>query len=173
MVAAPVALAAAGFTSSGVAAGSMAAAYQATLGGVIAKGSVFAALQSFGAAGLPAMAQATTAVAGAGVGGSLAAACRKLFGGNKTEGGDGGKGDGGKGDGGKGNGGEGEAATEPEAANAASEDRRDLKDEKDICAETCTKSTDEKPSKKAEEQEPSHQNMENEEAAKKRDSFRK
>lgn len=188
VVAAPVALAAAGFTSSGVAAGSMAAAYQATLGGVIAKGSVFAALQSFGAAGLPAMAQATTAVAGAGVGGSLAAACRKLFGGNKTEGGDGGegdggkgdggegdggKGDGGKGDGGKGNGGEGEAATEPEAANAASEDRRDLKDEKDICAETCTKSTDEKPSKKAEEQEPSHQNMENEEAAKKRDSFRK
>ncbi|KAH6924155.1 hypothetical protein HPB50_013076 [Hyalomma asiaticum] len=74
VVAAPVVLAAAGFTSSGVAAGSMAAAYQATLGGVIAKGSVFAALQSFGAAGLPAMAQATTAVAGAGVGGSLAAA---------------------------------------------------------------------------------------------------
>ncbi|XP_075726226.1 uncharacterized protein LOC119179083 [Rhipicephalus microplus] len=35
---APLALAAVGFTSSGVAAGSMAAAYQATLGGVIAKG---------------------------------------------------------------------------------------------------------------------------------------
>ncbi|KAL3207733.1 hypothetical protein MRX96_039551 [Rhipicephalus microplus] len=52
-----IALAAVGFTSSGVAAGSMAAAYQATLGGVIAKGSTFALLQSAGAAGLSAATQ--------------------------------------------------------------------------------------------------------------------
>lgn len=158
VAAAPLALAAVGFTSSGVASGSMAAAYQATLGGVIAKGSVFAALQSAGAAGLSAMAQATTAAVGAGAGVSAAAACRNVFGGNETGGGDGG---------------EGEAGTISEAADGAIEERRDLKDEKDVCADTYTKSTDRKASKKVEEQEPSRQNVKNEEAARKRDAFRK
>lgn len=78
VVAAPVALAAVGFTSSGVAAGSMAAAYQATLGGVIAKGSVFAVLQSCGAAGIPAAAQAMVAAGGATVGGGIAKVSQKF-----------------------------------------------------------------------------------------------
>ncbi|KAL1469710.1 hypothetical protein MTO96_040911, partial [Rhipicephalus appendiculatus] len=76
VVAAPVALAGIGFTSSGVAAGSMAAAYQATLGGFIAKGSVFAVLQSFGAAGIPAAVQGGIAAAGATVGGGITALFR-------------------------------------------------------------------------------------------------
>ncbi|KAH7994205.1 hypothetical protein HPB51_026452 [Rhipicephalus microplus] len=70
---APVALAAVGFTSSGVAAGSLAAAYQATLGGFIAKGSVFALLQSFGAAGIPAAVQTGIAAIGAAGAGGVTA----------------------------------------------------------------------------------------------------
>ncbi|XP_075728247.1 uncharacterized protein LOC142769162 [Rhipicephalus microplus] len=70
---APVALAAVGFTSSGVAAGSLAAAYQATLGGFIAKSSVLALLQSFGTAGIPAAVQTgIAAVAATGTGGVTA-----------------------------------------------------------------------------------------------------
>ena len=57
VVAAPVALAAAGFGSAGVAAGSAAAAWQASIGNVAA-GSVFAACQSAGAAGMTASASA-------------------------------------------------------------------------------------------------------------------
>ena len=51
VVAAPVALTAAGFTAAGVAAGSAAAAVQAGIGSVAA-GSAFAAAQSAGAAGI-------------------------------------------------------------------------------------------------------------------------
>lgn len=50
-VAAPLAITAAGFTGVGVAAGSMAAGVQAGIGNVAA-GSLFAALQSAGAAGV-------------------------------------------------------------------------------------------------------------------------
>ncbi|KAM7315865.1 hypothetical protein ISCGN_005648 [Ixodes scapularis] len=51
---APAILGALGFGSAGVAAGSTAAWAQSTfLGGVIAKGSLFATLQSWGAAGIP------------------------------------------------------------------------------------------------------------------------
>lgn len=61
VVAAPVALAAAGFTTGGVAAGSVAAGIQsAVYGGTVASTSVFAGLQSAGAAGLGAT--ATTAL---------------------------------------------------------------------------------------------------------------
>jgi hypothetical protein len=45
------AISAAGFTTSGVAAGSLAATMQAGLGGMIAKGSTFALMQSAGATG--------------------------------------------------------------------------------------------------------------------------
>ncbi|KAL1465923.1 hypothetical protein MTO96_026985 [Rhipicephalus appendiculatus] len=48
VMAAPAVLAAAGFTTAGVAAGSLAAAAQATMGGVVAKGSVFAMLPELG-----------------------------------------------------------------------------------------------------------------------------
>lgn len=66
VLAAPAALSAAGFGSAGVSAGSMAAGVQSTMGGVIAKGSLFSLCQSWGAAGLPAAAQAVTAATGAG-----------------------------------------------------------------------------------------------------------
>ncbi|XP_020915346.1 interferon alpha-inducible protein 27-like protein 2A [Exaiptasia diaphana] len=53
VVAAPVALGAAGFTAGGVAAGSLAAGVQsAVYGGAVASSSVFAGLQSAGAAGI-------------------------------------------------------------------------------------------------------------------------
>ncbi|XP_054714109.1 myomesin-1-like [Uloborus diversus] len=55
----PLVVSGLGFTAGGVAAGSMAAAYQsAVLGGTIASGSAFATLQSIGAAGLAASTQA-------------------------------------------------------------------------------------------------------------------
>ena len=57
----PVLLSYAGFTSTGVASGSIAAMTQASIGNVVA-GSTFAALQSAGAAGL---ATSTTAAVGA------------------------------------------------------------------------------------------------------------
>ncbi|KAJ3336504.1 hypothetical protein HDU93_002674 [Gonapodya sp. JEL0774] len=47
----PLAVTAVGFTSSGVAAGSLAAAWQSTMGGYVAAGSIFAILQSLGATG--------------------------------------------------------------------------------------------------------------------------
>ncbi|KAL9952980.1 hypothetical protein ACROYT_G040314 [Oculina patagonica] len=66
VMAAPAVLTAAGFTSAGVAAGSVAAAAQSTFyGGYVASGSVFAAAQSAGAAGIGAKA-ATTVFAAAG-----------------------------------------------------------------------------------------------------------
>lgn len=68
VIAAPVALSAAGFGSIGVLAGSYAAGVQATMGGVVAKGSLFAVCQSWGAAGIPIATQAIIAAAGAPVG---------------------------------------------------------------------------------------------------------
>lgn len=66
VVAAPVALAAAGFTTGGVAAGSVAAGIQSTVyGGTVASTSVFAGLQSAGAAGLGVAAKSTLFTAGA------------------------------------------------------------------------------------------------------------
>ncbi|KAL3236877.1 hypothetical protein MRX96_022132 [Rhipicephalus microplus] len=68
VMAAPAVLAAAGFTAAGVAAGSLAAAAQATMGGVVAKGSLFALCQSWGAAGLPLAAKGAAATVGAWLG---------------------------------------------------------------------------------------------------------
>uniref|UniRef100_A0A224YM37 Interferon alpha-inducible protein n=1 Tax=Rhipicephalus zambeziensis TaxID=60191 RepID=A0A224YM37_9ACAR len=68
VMAAPALLAAAGFGAAGVAAGSMAAAAQATMGGVVAKGSVFAICQSWGAAGVPLAVKGVAATAGAWLG---------------------------------------------------------------------------------------------------------
>ncbi|KAH7933328.1 hypothetical protein HPB49_011566 [Dermacentor silvarum] len=68
VVAAPFVLAGLGFTSSGVATGSLAAGYQATLGGVIVKGSLFSLCQSAGAAGLAATGNATVALVAGSVG---------------------------------------------------------------------------------------------------------
>ncbi|XP_065305374.1 interferon alpha-inducible protein 27-like protein 2A [Dermacentor albipictus] len=65
LVAAPVALGAIGFGAAGVTAGSMAAAAQATMGGFVAKGSLFALCQSWGAAGIPVVAKGVLATAGA------------------------------------------------------------------------------------------------------------
>ncbi|XP_054927028.1 uncharacterized protein [Dermacentor andersoni] len=62
-----------GFGTAGVSAGSTAAGIQSTMGGFIAKGSLFSLCQSWGAVGLPAATQAATAVAGAGLGGGAAA----------------------------------------------------------------------------------------------------
>uniref|UniRef100_A0A023G0A4 Putative interferon alpha-inducible protein n=1 Tax=Amblyomma parvum TaxID=251391 RepID=A0A023G0A4_AMBPA len=65
LVAAPAVLSAAGFGAAGVAGGSLAAAVQSTMGGVVAKGSVFALCQSWGAAGIPVIAKTAVATAGA------------------------------------------------------------------------------------------------------------
>ena len=75
VVAAPVALAAAGFGSAGVAAGSAAAAWQASIGNV-AVGSVFAILQGAGAGGMAATTLAALGAAGAAVGAALCSAAR-------------------------------------------------------------------------------------------------
>eukprot|EP01098_Paradermamoeba_levis_P015305 TRINITY_DN7698_c0_g2_i1.p1 TRINITY_DN7698_c0_g2~~TRINITY_DN7698_c0_g2_i1.p1 ORF type:complete len:157 (-),score=30.62 TRINITY_DN7698_c0_g2_i1:78-548(-) len=60
---APVAIGAAGFTSAGVAVNSAAAAWMTTFGGNVVAGSVFATLQSIGAAGALSTA-ASTAILG-------------------------------------------------------------------------------------------------------------
>ncbi|XP_054927027.1 uncharacterized protein [Dermacentor andersoni] len=73
VAAVPVVLSAVGFGTAGVSAGSTAAGIQSTMGGFIAKGSLFSLCQSWGAVGLPAATQAATAVAGAGLGGGAAA----------------------------------------------------------------------------------------------------
>ena len=66
VLAAPVALTAAGFTTGGVAAGSAAAYIQsAVYGGTVASTSLFAGLQSAGAAGLGATATSSLFTAGA------------------------------------------------------------------------------------------------------------
>jgi len=68
VVAAPFVLTAAGFTSAGVAAGSIAAGIQSTVyGGTIASTSLFAGLQSAGAAGLGASAASAVFAGGAGI----------------------------------------------------------------------------------------------------------
>ena len=72
IVAVPTILAAIGFGTIGVAAGSTAAAIQATMGGVIVKGSLFAMAQSAAMAGLSAGATAVTGAVGAVVGGAAA-----------------------------------------------------------------------------------------------------
>ena len=74
LVAAPyVLLPVLGFGSGGVAAGSLAAGVQATIGNVAA-GSMFAALQSAGAAGVSWLTTAAVAAAGAAGGAGVAAA---------------------------------------------------------------------------------------------------
>ncbi|GIX90874.1 hypothetical protein CDAR_455001 [Caerostris darwini] len=66
-----IAVPALGFTAGGVAAGSAAAAYQsAVLGGTIASGSIFATLQSVGAAGLALSTQLGICAGSAGVAGA-------------------------------------------------------------------------------------------------------
>ncbi|KAG4068127.1 hypothetical protein HA402_001552 [Bradysia odoriphaga] len=72
VVAAPVAIAAAGFGSAGVVAGSLAATWQATMGGYVAASSLFATLQSVGAIGLSTAATASIGIGGAAVGGAAA-----------------------------------------------------------------------------------------------------
>ena len=68
VVAAPAFLTAAGFTSAGVAAGSIAAAAQSTFyGGYVASGSAFAIAQSAGAVGIGAKAAAAIGAAVGGV----------------------------------------------------------------------------------------------------------
>jgi len=65
MVAGPAVLPAIGFTKAGVAAGSLAAAYQSSvLGGYIASGSLFSLAQSAGAAGVGLGVKAFLAAAG-------------------------------------------------------------------------------------------------------------
>ena len=75
---APFVLGAAGFTSAGIAAGSLAAGVQAGLGNVVV-GSTFAALQSAGAAGLAASTTAALGAAGA-TGGALLCAAAECAG---------------------------------------------------------------------------------------------
>uniref|UniRef100_A0A023G6J9 Putative interferon alpha-inducible protein n=1 Tax=Amblyomma triste TaxID=251400 RepID=A0A023G6J9_AMBTT len=62
---APAVLSTLGFGAAGVTAGSVAAAVQSTMGGFVAKGSLFAICQSWGAAGIPVAAQTAVATAGA------------------------------------------------------------------------------------------------------------
>lgn len=64
VAAAPAALAAVGFGAGGVMLGSIAAAVQSTMGGLVAKGSLFAIFQSWGAAGIPLAAKAAVATVG-------------------------------------------------------------------------------------------------------------
>ncbi|MBH2006684.1 MAG: interferon alpha-inducible IFI6/IFI27 family protein [Myxococcaceae bacterium] len=52
VVALPAALSFVGFTAAGIAGGSLAAVWQATMGGVVSSGGIFALLQSISAAGL-------------------------------------------------------------------------------------------------------------------------
>ena len=85
VTAVPMALAAAGFGASGVAAGSAAAAWQASIGNVAA-GSFFAACQSAGAAGMAASTIAGVGAAGAAIGACMAAAGEKIFGKKKKPG---------------------------------------------------------------------------------------
>lgn len=75
VVAAPLVLTAVGFTSAGIAGGSLAASMMSSAaianGGGIAAGSAVAVLQSFGAAGIPAAVSAGIGAGGAAVGGGL------------------------------------------------------------------------------------------------------
>ncbi|XP_037037449.1 interferon alpha-inducible protein 27-like protein 2A [Bradysia coprophila] len=71
VMAAPVVLATAGFTGVGIAAGSVAAVAQAGIGNIVG-GSVFAALQSAGVAGLGGFASTVLATGGAAIGAMVA-----------------------------------------------------------------------------------------------------
>ncbi len=64
----PVVLGAAGFSGAGIVAGSIASGIQATMGGVVASGSVFATLTSIGAGGLSTAGTIVAAGVGAGAG---------------------------------------------------------------------------------------------------------
>ncbi|XP_075530376.1 uncharacterized protein LOC142563671 isoform X2 [Dermacentor variabilis] len=177
VLAAPVALAAVGFSSTGVVAGSTAAAYQATLGGYIAQGSVFALCQSWGAAGLTATAQAGVAAGGASIGAAASSVGlwwkRKLGkdAGNNTDGGSGGGSEtgtgaktrnaaNGEGAGGSGGGGELGNGKDTFGENDGASGRKKVK------------STDREPREKREGPE-TCQNEKNEQAAKKQEAFRK
>lgn len=83
VVAAPLAIAAAGFGSAGVVAGSLAASWQATMGGYVAASSLFATLQSVGVVGLSTAATASIGLGGAAVGGVTAGGIVALT--NKNE----------------------------------------------------------------------------------------
>ena len=72
VVALPAALSFIGFTATGVAGSSLAAAWQATMGGVVSGGGVFALLQSISAAGLG---LSGTAVVSGSTGVAVAAFC--------------------------------------------------------------------------------------------------
>ncbi|XP_077483182.1 interferon alpha-inducible protein 27, mitochondrial-like isoform X2 [Amblyomma americanum] len=60
----PAVLSVLGFGAAGVTAGSMAAAAQSTMGGFVAKGSLFAICQSWGAAGIPVVVKTAVATVG-------------------------------------------------------------------------------------------------------------
>ena len=72
-IAVPAGVAALGFSSAGVVAGSAAATMQATMGGHVAAGGAFAIAQSIGAAGLSAAGTVATASVGAAAGAATAA----------------------------------------------------------------------------------------------------
>lgn len=72
VLALPYALSFVGFTAAGVAGGSLAAAWQATMGGVVAGGSLFAVLQAISVAGLS---WSGTAVISGASGAAVAAFC--------------------------------------------------------------------------------------------------
>ncbi|XP_064078905.1 uncharacterized protein LOC135196208 isoform X4 [Macrobrachium nipponense] len=84
VAAAPLALTAVGFTSTGIAASSFATSMMSSAaianGGGVAAGSLVAVLQSAGAAGISATATGALGAAGAGIGGGTAFGISKLFG---------------------------------------------------------------------------------------------
>lgn len=73
----------AGFTASGIVAGSWAAGFMASYGGAVASGSACAVMQSIGAAGLGVAGTTISAAAGAGIGASVGAGTAALV--AKTE----------------------------------------------------------------------------------------
>ncbi|XP_047472700.1 interferon alpha-inducible protein 27-like protein 2B [Penaeus chinensis] len=89
IAAAPVVLAATGFTSGGIAAGSFAASMMSSAaaanGGAIAAGSTVAVLQSAGAAGIGAATSAGLAAGGGAIGGATAVGINKVMGSEKKQ----------------------------------------------------------------------------------------
>ncbi|XP_030074300.1 interferon alpha-inducible protein 27-like protein 2A isoform X3 [Microcaecilia unicolor] len=83
VVGTPVVIGMVGFTSAGIAAGSLAAKMMSAAalanGGGVAAGGTVAVLQSIGAAGFSVAAKATLGTIGAGAGATLGAALKKLF----------------------------------------------------------------------------------------------
>ncbi|XP_064463716.1 interferon alpha-inducible protein 27-like protein 2 [Ornithodoros turicata] len=85
VLAAPLALGALGFSAAGVGAGTLAATWHSAIG-VVAKGSVFSLLQSFGAAGIPATVQVAVGAVGGTAGAAVGAAMKAAgFGSGKKE----------------------------------------------------------------------------------------